>query len=70
MPLDFLTAWGVSTAVGFLFQPVMKQFAQDVGKDLLKDVLKDLLKALSYLPLAYLSKRTVNAPKIPRLCRL
>ncbi len=46
MPIDFLTAWGVSTAVGFLFQPVMKQFAQDVGKDLLKDVLKDVLKAV------------------------
>ncbi|WP_233153901.1 NACHT domain-containing protein, partial [Scytonema sp. HK-05] len=60
MPIDFLTAWGVSTAVGFLFQPVMKQFAQDVGKDLLKDVLKDVLKAIPSQVLQRLKKEDID----------
>ncbi|MBW4502086.1 MAG: HEAT repeat domain-containing protein [Scytonema hyalinum WJT4-NPBG1] len=60
MPIDFLTAWGVSTAVGFLFQPVMKQFAQDVGKDLLKDVLKDVLKAVPSRILQRLKKEDID----------
>ncbi|WP_248277148.1 NACHT domain-containing protein [Brasilonema octagenarum] len=60
MPIDFLTAWGVSTAVGFLFQPVMKQFAQDVGKDLLKDILKDVLKAIPSQILEKLKKEEID----------
>ncbi|MBP5974335.1 HEAT repeat domain-containing protein [Brasilonema sp. CT11] len=60
MPIDFLTAWGVSTAVGFLFQPVMKQFAQDVGKDLLKDILKDVLKAIPSQILQKLKKEEID----------
>ncbi|MBW4626999.1 MAG: HEAT repeat domain-containing protein [Brasilonema octagenarum HA4186-MV1] len=60
MPIDFLTAWGVSTAVGFLFQPVMKQFAQDVGKDLLKDILKDVLKAIPDQILEKLKKEEID----------
>ncbi|ARV57893.1 NTPase [Nostocales cyanobacterium HT-58-2] len=58
--MDLLTAWGVSTAVGFLFQPVMKQFAQDVGKDLLKDVLKDVLKAIPSPILQRLNKEEID----------
>jgi hypothetical protein len=29
--VDLLAAWGVSSAVGFLFQPVMAKFAEDLG---------------------------------------
>ncbi|KAB8329941.1 NACHT domain-containing protein [Scytonema tolypothrichoides VB-61278] len=60
MPIDFLTAWGVSTAVGFLFQPVMKQFAQDLGKDLLKDILKDVFKAIPSQILQKLKKEEID----------
>ncbi|MGH8002191.1 MAG: NACHT domain-containing protein, partial [Brasilonema sp.] len=58
--MDFLTAWGVSTAVGFLFQPVMKQFAQELGKDLLKDILKDVLKAIPSQILQKLKKEEID----------
>nr|NMG09376.1 NTPase [Brasilonema sp. UFV-L1] len=58
--MDLLTAWGVSTAVGFLFQPVMKQFAQDLGKDLLKDILKDVFKGIPSQILQKLKKEEID----------
>ncbi|MEH2459039.1 HEAT repeat domain-containing protein [Nostoc sp.] len=55
--LEWLTMWGVSGAVGFLFQPVIAQFAQELGKDLLKDVFKDVLKAIPAQTLQRLKKK-------------
>ncbi|MGB6300374.1 MAG: NACHT domain-containing protein, partial [Rivularia sp. (in: cyanobacteria)] len=58
--IEWLTAWGVSNAVGFLFKPVMQKFAEDLGKDILKDVLKDVVKGLPGNILGRLEKDEIN----------
>lgn len=58
--IDWLAVWGVSSVVGFLFQPVMAQFAQDLGKDLLKDVLKDVFKGIPNQILQRLKKEEID----------
>ncbi|MEO1377199.1 MAG: HEAT repeat domain-containing protein, partial [Cyanobacteria bacterium J06635_10] len=58
--MDWLIAWGVNNAVGFLFKPVMQKFAEDLGKDVLKDVLKDVVKGLPGNILGRLQKDEIN----------
>lgn len=58
--IEWLAAWGVSNAVGFLFKPVMQKFAEDLGKDILKDVLKDVVKGLPGNILGRLEKDEIN----------
>ena len=60
MPMDWLALWGIQTAVGFLFTPVMQKFAEDLGKDLLKDVLKDVIKGLPGNVLQLLAKEDID----------
>ena len=60
MVIEWLTAWGVSNAVGFLFKPVMQKFAEDLGKEVLKDVLKDVVKGLPGNILGRLEKDEIN----------
>ncbi len=60
MVIEWLTAWGVSNAVGFLFKPVMQKFAEDLGKDVLKDVFKDVVKGLPGNILGRLKKDEIN----------
>ena len=42
--MEFLVAWGVSNAVGFLFKDVFAKLAQDALQDAFKDYLKDFFK--------------------------
>jgi predicted NACHT family NTPase len=42
--MEFLVAWGVSNAVGFLFKDVFVKLAQDALQDAFKDYLKDFFK--------------------------
>ncbi|MBO3461914.1 HEAT repeat domain-containing protein [Aetokthonos hydrillicola Thurmond2011] len=58
--VDFLAAWGVSSAVGFLFQPVMAKFAEDLGKDVLKDIFKDVFKGIGHQGLQRLKKEEID----------
>ncbi|BAZ41287.1 putative signal transduction protein containing Nacht domain [Calothrix sp. NIES-4101] len=58
--MEWLALWGIQTAVGFLFTPVMQKFAEDLGKDLLKDVLKDVLKGLPGNILQSLKKEEID----------
>jgi len=58
--MEWLTLWGIQTAVGFLFTPVMQKFAEDLGKDLLKDILKDVIKDLPDNILKLLEKEEID----------
>jgi GTPase SAR1 family protein len=40
MALELLAVWGVAQAAGFLFKPVLEDFAKDVVKDKAKDYVK------------------------------
>ena len=42
--VDFLVAWGVTQAVGFVFKPILEDLAKDAAKDWAKDLFKDSLK--------------------------
>jgi predicted NACHT family NTPase len=60
LAMELLYLWGIQTAVGFLFKPVMQKFAEDLGKDLLKDILKDVLKGLPENILRSLKKEDID----------
>jgi len=40
MPVDWLAVWGVASVVGFVFKPILGDFAKDVVKDVAKDYVK------------------------------
>jgi len=48
--LDWLAVWGVSSAVGLVFKPILEDLAKDATKDWAKDLLKDSLKNVLRLP--------------------
>lgn len=48
--VDFLIAWGVTQAVGFVFKPILEDLAKDAAKDWAKDLFKDSLKNVIKLP--------------------
>lgn len=48
--LDWLAVWGVSSAVGLVFKPILEDLAKDATKDWAKDLLKDSLKNVLQLP--------------------
>lgn len=48
--VDFLVAWGVTQAVGFVFKPILEDLAKDAAKDWAKDLFKDSLKNVIKLP--------------------
>jgi predicted NACHT family NTPase len=48
--IDFLVAWGVTQAVGFVFKPILEDLAKDSAKDWAKDLFKDSLKNVIKLP--------------------
>ncbi|PAX60174.1 HEAT repeat domain-containing protein [Brunnivagina elsteri] len=58
--MEWLAVWGIQTAVGFLFTPVMQKFAEDLSKDLLKDILKDVIKGLPGNILQSLKKEDID----------
>jgi len=43
MPIEWLVIWGVTQAAGALVKPVLKGFAEDLGKDVAKDQTKKWL---------------------------
>ena len=48
--LDWLVVWGVTSAVGFAFKPILEELATDATKDWVKDFFKDCLKNVIPLP--------------------
>ena len=48
--LDWLAVWGVSSAVGLVFKPILEDLAKDATKDWAKDLLKDSFKNVLRLP--------------------
>ena len=42
--LDWLAVWGVSSAVGLVFKPILEDLAKEGAKDFAKDFFKDSLK--------------------------
>ncbi|MEW6495992.1 MAG: NACHT domain-containing protein, partial [Cyanobacteriota bacterium] len=50
MMLDWLAVWGVSSAVGLVFKPILEDLAKDATKDWAKDLMKDSLKNVLRLP--------------------
>ena len=48
--LDWLAVWGVTSAVGLVFKPILEDLAKDATKDWAKDLMKDSLKNVLRLP--------------------
>lgn len=48
--LDTLTIWGVTTAVGFAFKPILEELAKDAGNAWVKDMFKKSLSSVFRLP--------------------
>lgn len=48
--LDWLTIWGVTSAAGLVFKPILEELAKDASKDYVKDFFKDCLKNVLHLP--------------------
>lgn len=48
--LDWLAVWGVTSAVGLVFKPILEDLAKDAAKDWAKDLFKDSLKNVLQLP--------------------
>src|SRR5919202_3357580 len=48
--LDWLAVWGVTSAVGLVFKPILEDLAKDASKDWAKDLMKDSLKNVLRLP--------------------
>lgn len=50
MVVDWLAVWGVTSAVGLVFKPILEDLAKDATKDWAKDFFKDCLKSVVRLP--------------------
>jgi hypothetical protein len=48
--VDWLAIWGVTSAVGFVFKPILEDLAKESAKDYAKDFFKDCLKKVIRLP--------------------
>lgn len=48
--MDWLAIWGVTSAVGFVFKPILEDLAKESAKDYAKDFFKDCLKKVIQLP--------------------
>ncbi len=48
--LDWLAVWGVTSAVGLVFKPILEDLTKDATKDWAKDLMKDSLKNVLRLP--------------------
>ena len=48
--MDWLTIWGVTQAVGFVFKPILEDLAKESVRDYAKDFFKDCLSKVIRLP--------------------
>ncbi|MBE9130105.1 NACHT domain-containing protein, partial [Coleofasciculus sp. LEGE 07081] len=48
--VEWLAVWGVTSAVGLVFKPILEDLAKDATKDWAKDLMKDSLKNVLRLP--------------------
>lgn len=48
--MEWLALWGVTQAVGFVFQPILEDLAKDAAKDYVKDFFKSCLSNVLRFP--------------------